>query len=264
MLDGFLVVHRDILDSPMFADADLFRFWFYLRARANYQPGCWRDQPLAIGDLIVSQRRLAEAMHVSVGTIGRWLAKLEKFGEIRVKAGRDFSVVSVVRTDVSERDKSGERGASRYTDEYTGGARVDTPIDTPIDTSLIKQPSNQATKETPLPPRPADPKPAAPCLPMSIRTPAMIEAVESWLAYKAERREGYKPAGLKALYGRIATVAGMHGQATVIELMERAKASGWKGWDHKPPPSGGLFGDDPRGNLAALNEYLDTPQEQTA
>lgn len=111
---------------------------------------------------------------------------------------------------------------------------------------------------TPLPPK-GEPKPQ---LPPSIRTPEMIEAVDSWIAYKAERREGYKPQGLKALYARIANVAAMHGPQCVIDRMERAKASGWKGWDHeeKTPTGRGspMFGDpdDPRGNMAAGHQFL--------
>ena len=71
-----------------------------------------------------------------------------------------------------------------------------------------------------------------PTLPPSIRTDAMCEAVTDWLAYKRERRESYKPTGLKAFYGHLAASVGQHGEAAIIDRMRKAMASGWKGWDH--------------------------------
>lgn len=238
MLDGFLVAHRDLIDSPMFGDADLFRFWFYLRARANYQPGQWRDVPLAIGDLIVSHRRLADQMHVSTGTIGRWLNKLEKFGEISVKAGRDFSVVSVLRTDSSERAKNGQRGADedanrdtdKDTDEDTSGARIKTPIKTSLKKET-KQLSNEGIN-TPLPPKgePSEPKamdcPSLEEFPEAIRNETCKAAWGLWLAYKRKIRQPYKTA--RGNRDQL-TAAAQDGPIAFCGCLRNAQRHEWKG-----------------------------------
>jgi hypothetical protein len=69
---------------------------------------------------------------------------------------------------------------------------------------------------------------------------------EDWLAYKRERREGYKPTGLKALHRSIERMVADRGESAVIEMIYRAMASGWKGFDfgiagHRRPhgPSAG-------------------------
>lgn len=139
----------------------------------------------------------------------------------------------------------------------SGHKNVTTPLSSSVSISV-----STAVEKPPSPPKGEPP----PQLPPSIRTPAMISAVESWIAYKAERREGYKPQGLKALYARIANVAGMHGAQTVIDRMERAKASGWKGWDHDDKPAGrgspSMFdASDPRGTFAAAASYLNSGGE---
>lgn len=57
----------------------------------------------------------------------------------------------------------------------------------------------------------------------------MIEAVEAWLKYKRERREPYKPQGLKALISEIQNNVDRYGEQAVIELMQKCMASGWRG-----------------------------------
>ena len=60
-------------------------------------------------------------------------------------------------------------------------------------------------------------------------SPALRAAVEDWLAYKRERREAYKPTGLKALLMQISSAASAHGDAAVIGVIRQSMSSGYKG-----------------------------------
>lgn len=60
-------------------------------------------------------------------------------------------------------------------------------------------------------------------------SPALRAAVEDWLAYKRERREAYKPTGLKALLAQISSAASAHGDAAVIGVIRQSMSSGYKG-----------------------------------
>lgn len=60
-------------------------------------------------------------------------------------------------------------------------------------------------------------------------SPALRAAVEDWLAYKRERREAYKPTGLKALLTQISSAASVHGDAAVIGVIRQSMSSGYKG-----------------------------------
>jgi len=65
------------------------------------------------------------------------------------------------------------------------------------------------------------------------------QAVQTWIAYKAEAKKRYKPTGLKSLVARVANVAKTYGDSAVIAAFEKAMANGWQGWDHdieKLPP----------------------------
>lgn len=76
-------------------------------------------------------------------------------------------------------------------------------------------------------------------LPPAIDTAEMREALGAWLAYKAESKKPYKPAGLKAMISHAAKLAQQHGAASVIQAMERAASNGWAGWDQPNAFNGG-------------------------
>jgi hypothetical protein len=71
-----------------------------------------------------------------------------------------------------------------------------------------------------------------PILPDVLDCDQFRECLAKWLAYKAERKEQYKPTGLAAMVSRAATLASQHGILAVMDAMERAEANDWKGWDH--------------------------------
>lgn len=60
-------------------------------------------------------------------------------------------------------------------------------------------------------------------------TELLQSAFNDWLAYKTERREGYKPTGLQALITRLQNDVGQYGEQRVIEAIRYSMAQGWKG-----------------------------------
>lgn len=54
-------------------------------------------------------------------------------------------------------------------------------------------------------------------------------AFEAWIAYKTEKRQAYKPTGLKTLIGQIQRNAREHGEAAVADLIRDCMASNWQG-----------------------------------
>jgi hypothetical protein len=69
--------------------------------------------------------------------------------------------------------------------------------------------------------------------PELLDTPAFRETFDRWLAYKSERREEYKPTGLKQVISHMANIAKVRGLEAVMLAMQRAMGNGWKGWDQE-------------------------------
>jgi hypothetical protein len=64
-------------------------------------------------------------------------------------------------------------------------------------------------------------------------SPKMQDKLTEWLKYKAERRESYKPMGLKSFLSEVENKLKQHSEADVIALINECMANNWKGiiWD---------------------------------
>lgn len=65
------------------------------------------------------------------------------------------------------------------------------------------------------------------------------EAFEAWLAYKVEKRQGYKPMGLNSLVTSIRNNAQQYGEAAVANLIRESMANNWQGIIFSRLKSGG-------------------------
>ena len=64
-------------------------------------------------------------------------------------------------------------------------------------------------------------------IPSGFQTPECKEAIEFWLAYKKEKRDAYKPQGLKAL---MSTIAKDFTPETLVDAIRRSAAIGYRGF----------------------------------
>lgn len=66
----------------------------------------------------------------------------------------------------------------------------------------------------------------------------LADAVIDWLSYKKERRERYKPTGLKSLLLQIEKQTGAHGAHAVADTIRMSMSNGWRGiiWDRIQSP----------------------------
>lgn len=72
---------------------------------------------------------------------------------------------------------------------------------------------------------------------------ALTDAFSQWLAYKQEKRQEYKPTGLKALVTQVKKHADQYGEAAVVDLIQTCMSANWQGiiWDRlkgKEPEKG--------------------------
>lgn len=63
-------------------------------------------------------------------------------------------------------------------------------------------------------------------------------ALSDWLAYKQEKRQGYKPTGLRSLVTQVRKHAEQYGEDAVARLIRDCMASNWQGiiWDKLSTP----------------------------
>lgn len=71
-------------------------------------------------------------------------------------------------------------------------------------------------------------KPKKTLLDMSIVAPNMLEPVETWLAYKKEKNQSYKPTGFKSFYKKLCELSGNDPQKAMA-IIEQSMANNYAG-----------------------------------
>lgn len=90
----------------------------------------------------------------------------------------------------------------------------------------------------------------SPLPPLQGASPHLRAAFADWLQYKQERKEGYKPTGLKALETQVLNNAKTYGDQAVADLIRTCMGNNWRGiiFDRLKEQRGGgkrLQGDGP-------------------
>lgn len=65
-------------------------------------------------------------------------------------------------------------------------------------------------------------------LDMSIVAPNMLEPVETWLAYKKEKSQSYKPTGFKTFYKKLCELSGNNTQVAMV-IIEQSMQNNYAG-----------------------------------
>ena len=71
-------------------------------------------------------------------------------------------------------------------------------------------------------------KPKKTLLDMSIVAPNMVEPVETWLAYKKEKAQSYKPTGFKTFYKKLCELSGNNPQVAMA-IIEQSMQNNYAG-----------------------------------
>lgn len=108
MTQGWIKVHRKLLDSPIFNDPYYLKLWIYCLLKATH-----KDREVIIGnqliklkpgEFVTGRKTLTEDLNSGVkpklklneSTWWRYLNNLEKFGMLNIKKTNKYSVVSIV------------------------------------------------------------------------------------------------------------------------------------------------------------------------
>ncbi len=94
-LQGFIMLHRKILDWEWYADANVRSVFIHLLLLASFKQSKWQGQDIAPGQVITSYARIAEKLGLGVWQVRVALRKLQTTGEISVKATNRNTVVTI-------------------------------------------------------------------------------------------------------------------------------------------------------------------------
>lgn len=119
-MQGYIALHRKILESTVFQDDGLFKMWCYCLMRANHKPREVLHDGILVqleaGQFITGRKVLASALNTTERKVRTRIVLLENMGNIVVKATKRYSVITIVNWGYYQTDRN-ETTNRRPTDD---------------------------------------------------------------------------------------------------------------------------------------------------
>lgn len=98
-MDGWLKLHRSIIDSAVFDDADVLRVWIWLLCNVAFEEHdviyCGKVIHLRRGQIATGRKKISQQMGVSENKVYRALNILKTLGNININPNNKFSLITV-------------------------------------------------------------------------------------------------------------------------------------------------------------------------
>ena len=104
MAEGFIKLHRKLLEWEWFDDANTLKLFIYCLCRANWEEGSWHGITYHPGEFITSLPKLSESTKLSLQEVRTALKHLKSTGEITDKGYNKFRIITVNNWDLYQGD----------------------------------------------------------------------------------------------------------------------------------------------------------------
>lgn len=99
MAEGFIKLHRRLLDWEWFKNPETAHLFQYLLLAANYHESKWRGQVINRGQLLTGLHQMSENTGISVQSLRTSLRRLISTGELTSRSTNHFSIITICNYD---------------------------------------------------------------------------------------------------------------------------------------------------------------------
>ena len=99
MNNGWLKMHRSLLDWEWYGDTNVTRLFLHLLLKANHKEKSWQGRTIGAGQLITGRKVLSKETGLSEQQIRSSLDKLKSTGEITIESTSRNSLITLVSWD---------------------------------------------------------------------------------------------------------------------------------------------------------------------
>jgi DNA replication protein DnaD len=121
-MEGFVKLHRKILEWEWYSDINVSRLFFHLLFKASFRDTIWQGNSIKRGQLITSLKSLSIETNLSIKEIRTALKKLKKTKEIYSQGASKFTIITIVNYNTYQ-DVITEKGEQRASEGQAKGKR---------------------------------------------------------------------------------------------------------------------------------------------
>lgn len=96
-MEGFIVLHRKMLDWEWYDDTNMVRLWLHLLLMANFREKSWHGQKIKRGQLVTGREELANQTGLSVQQVRTCLDRLINCGCITKKTTNRYTLITIAK-----------------------------------------------------------------------------------------------------------------------------------------------------------------------
>ena len=100
-MDGWLKLHRSIIDSAVFKDLEVLKIWIWLLCNASFDTHdtLFWGKVITIhpGQIVTGRKKIAQSTDLNESKVYRALMLLKSLGNIEIKSNNKFSVITIVK-----------------------------------------------------------------------------------------------------------------------------------------------------------------------
>lgn len=96
-MEGFIVLHRKMLDWEWYDDTNMVRLWLHLLLMANFREKSWHGQKIKRGQLVTGREELANQTGLSVQQVRTCLDRLINCGCITKKTTNRYTLITICK-----------------------------------------------------------------------------------------------------------------------------------------------------------------------
>lgn len=133
MNEGFIMLHRKILNWEWNTDPNTFNVFVHLLLMANHSENKWKGMEIQRGQVITSVSSLSKITGLSTKNIRTSLNHLKSTNEVAIVTTSQYSMITICKYDCYQSDvsrngkRSGKQNGNQVANDWqTGGKRVAT------------------------------------------------------------------------------------------------------------------------------------------
>jgi hypothetical protein len=113
MNNGFITLHRKILDWEWYDDLNTTRLFIHCLLRSNHKNNNWRGITIKRGSFLTSIKTLSTETRLSTSQIRTSIKKLKSTNDITIKSQAQYSVITALNYDLhQDNDKVRDKPAT--------------------------------------------------------------------------------------------------------------------------------------------------------
>lgn len=151
-MEGWICLHRKMLDWEWYSDANTFRLFIHLLLLANHEEKKWKGQVIERGQLVTSISHLSEETGLTIKQVRTCLKKLRTTGEVTSKGTNQFTLITIVKyadyQDKKEEDGKQEDKRRANEGQSKGKQRATNNNDNNITTKQDKKEKEKKKQKT--------------------------------------------------------------------------------------------------------------------